>query len=87
MSLFVGDTVAVDGAGTAQPGTDGLVDVTLSEPDGTVTTWAGKTAATASTAAVFTPGLVKEPGNAGTTTYTRDSTGRVTQILAPTGRG
>lgn len=61
--------------------------VTLTDPDGTLTTFTAATAPTSTTAAVFAPGSVKEPGSASSTTYAYDSAGRVTRILAPVPAG
>lgn len=70
--------VSVHVAGT---GLDTLVTVT--DPDGTKTTFTAAIAPDPNTAGVFSPKSVTEPGQQGATTYTADAAGRVTRILAP----
>ena len=59
----------------------------FTDVDGTVTTFRVTTSPTATSAAVFAPERVQESGQAGATTYSYDSQGRVTQILAPAPTG
>ena len=66
-------------------GTDTVLEVT--DVDGTVTAFQVTTAPDAGVAAVFGPGSVREPGQIGTTTYSYDTAGRVTRILAPVPAG
>ncbi|QGN58737.1 RHS repeat-associated core domain-containing protein [Nostocoides sp. HKS02] len=73
-----GTTLTVAGTGTA-------TTLTLKQDDGTSTVFSAETSAqapTATTAGLFSPKAVTEPGSL-TTTYTRDGAGRVTRILAP----
>lgn len=60
---------------------------TLTDPDGTTTAYRAATAPTTTAAAVFAPGSVTESGSASSTTYSYDSAGRVTRILAPVPSG
>ncbi|WP_195849169.1 DNRLRE domain-containing protein [Arsenicicoccus cauae] len=59
---------------------------TLTEDDGTTTTFTATTAPATGAAGVFAPTSVTEPGS-GTTTYTRSAAGLVTRILAPVPAG
>ena len=61
--------------------------ITLTDQDGTVTTYTATTAPASGVAGVFAPATVAEPGAPGATTYTRDGTGRITRILAPVPTG
>lgn len=61
--------------------TTGGAQVKVTESDGTLTTYTPVKAATVSPMS-FAPASVAEPGAAGTTTYTRDSTGRTTRITS-----
>jgi RHS repeat-associated protein len=61
--------------------------ITLTDQDGTVTTFTATTAPTAGVAGVFAPATVAEPGAVGATSYTRDGAGRITRILAPVPTG
>ena len=81
--LSVKDTASiVSGVATAVEG--GGLDLLLRDVDGTVTTYLAQTAPAVGAAGTFTPGLVDEPGGVLSTTYSRDSAGRTTRILAPT---
>lgn len=66
----MGMTVTLTGAGTA-------AKLTLTEDDGVKTVWAHLGAGK------WVQEKVIEPGSSATTTFTRDSSGRVTKILAP----
>ncbi|MEP7368612.1 MAG: DNRLRE domain-containing protein [Dermatophilaceae bacterium] len=57
--------------------------MTLTDQDGTVTTYTATKAPATGIAGVFAPATVAEPGAVGATTYTRDAAGRITRILAP----
>lgn len=70
---FTEAKLAVAGTGTART-------LTLTEFDGTVTTW--KIATSADARYRWAPVSVAQPGGLGTSTYTTDTTGRVTRILA-----
>ncbi|MGV8973023.1 MAG: hypothetical protein ACOH10_11940 [Rhodoglobus sp.] len=62
----------------------GVTTLTLTDQDGTATTFTALAEpASATTPVSFAPDAVTEPGNVGKTTYTRDSAGRITRILAP----
>jgi hypothetical protein len=62
----------------------GVTTATLTDEDGTKTTFTALAEPTTKTTSVkFAPATVTEPGSVGATTYTRDATGRVTRILAP----
>ncbi|GAB3439138.1 hypothetical protein GCM10027517_12190 [Phycicoccus ginsengisoli] len=65
---------------TAAPGA--TMTMSLTEPDGTVTTWA-PTAYSTSANTVWKPVSVNEPGQVSSTTYGHDGTGRVIRIVAP----
>jgi RHS repeat-associated protein len=65
--------------GTPSPGAS--MQMTLTEPDGTVTTWA-PVAYSAAADTAWVPVSVNEPGQLGSTSFGHDSTGRVTRILA-----
>jgi large repetitive protein len=64
---------------TAAPGAS--MTMTLTEDDGTVTTWA-PVAYSATADTDWVPVSVNEPGQVGATTYGHDATGRVTRIVA-----
>ena len=64
---------------TAAPGA--TMTMTLTEEDGTVTTWA-PVAYSATADTDWVPVSVNEPGQVGSTTYGHDATGRVTRIVA-----
>ena len=75
-TLEAGVTMKWTGTGTSAV-------VSLTEEDGTVTTWK-PVAAPALTGTVWKPATIKEPGNAEATTFGHDpATGRVTRIVAP----
>jgi RHS repeat-associated protein len=57
--------------------------ITLTDDDGTVTTFTATTAPVLGKAGVFAPATVAEPGVVSATTYTRDVAGRIIRILAP----
>ncbi|MEP7370126.1 MAG: DNRLRE domain-containing protein, partial [Dermatophilaceae bacterium] len=62
----------------------GVSTLTLTEEDGTTTTFTALAEpASATTQIKFAPVAVAEPGSVGKTSYTRDTTGRVVRILAP----
>ncbi|WP_261575976.1 RHS repeat-associated core domain-containing protein [Frankia gtarii] len=78
-------------AGVADAAADGSILVkdsatkfTLTEIDGTRTIWYAKTVGSAT---VWVVDRVEELGSASTSTFTTDSTGRVTRILAPVPAG
>ena len=64
---------------TAVPGS--TMSMTLTEEDGTVTTWA-PVAYSATADTDWVPVSVNQPGQVGATTYGHDATGRVTRIVA-----
>ena len=93
-----GGTAAQDRAGTYEPADDDTADdnstlklagsgasavLTLTEDDGTVTTWTPLAAPAAGADTTWAPVSVAEPGAVGKTTYARDGAGRITRILAP----
>jgi RHS repeat-associated protein len=89
-SLATGDWVALDEdttlSGTVLTVTPaGAVKVT--EDDGTVTTYTAQSAPTTTTAGVFTVASIDEAGTEGATTYSYDTAGRVTRMLAPVPAG
>ncbi|MCE1179925.1 MAG: hypothetical protein LWW86_12985 [Micrococcales bacterium] len=57
--------------------------LTLTEEDGTATTWKPVAAPSTTSATVWKPATISEPGQAGATTFGHDTTGRVTRIVAP----
>lgn len=57
--------------------------LTLTEEDGTATTWKPVAAPSTSAPTVWKPATITEPGQAGATTFGHDTTGRVTRIVAP----
>ncbi|MCW2783466.1 MAG: hypothetical protein JWR35_3917 [Marmoricola sp.] len=71
-----GTKLTVSGSGTG-------AKITVTDGDGTVTTYTVQSAPTTSTAGTFTVDNIAQPGSAGTTTYTRDGSGRITRMLAP----
>ncbi len=79
------DTQAL-GARLERTGTGASAQLVLTEEDGTVTTWTPQTY-TASAAITWLPVSVAQAGAVGTTVFTRDATGRITRILAPTPDG
>lgn len=89
-SLATGTWLPVDAA-TAEAGVIASINpagdkLTLTDPDGTTTVFTAQTAPTASTAAVFHPQSVTQPGDASATTYTYNN-GLVTRIAAPVPKG
>jgi len=78
----VGDDTLLEGAKLALVGAGTAMTLTLTEDDGTITTWK-PVAFTAGTPTVWKPMGVSEPGQLGATSYSHDSAGRVTRILAP----
>ncbi|AKU18209.1 hypothetical protein VV02_24090 [Luteipulveratus mongoliensis] len=91
-----GDTRVAAKAGTYEPATQDTIDegmklvvsgtgtaarVVVTEEDGTATTYSPVTTP-ATGAWTWSPLQVAEPGAAGTTSYTRDTSGRITRILA-----
>ncbi len=89
-ALTTGDWVALDedtqqSATQLKVNTDGSIAVT--EDDSTVTTYEATTAPSTTTAGVYAISKINEAGTEGATTYSRDSSGRITRMLAPaTGR-
>ncbi|MBO9523636.1 MAG: DNRLRE domain-containing protein [Nocardioidaceae bacterium] len=75
-----GTTLSVTGTGTS-------TQVKVTEDDGTVTTYSVLTAPTTSAAGVFSIASIDEAGSEGATTYSRDSAGRITRMLAPVPAG
>jgi hypothetical protein len=81
----VDDDTELSGTTLTVAGSGASTTLTLTEDDGTKTVFSPSTATqapTATAAGLFSPSSVTEPGSL-TTTYTRDSAGRVTRILAP----
>jgi len=78
------DDTALDG--TTLAWNEQTKTFTLTEADGTTTTFTATKAPTTGAAGQFAPATVTEPGS-GTTTYTRNTTGLVTRILAPVPAG
>ncbi len=79
----VDDDARTSGVKLAVSGTGAATTVTLTEDDATVTTFTAATGAPdVAKAAVLTPTGVSVP-NAGATSYSYDTAGRVTRILAP----
>jgi RHS repeat-associated protein len=75
-TLEAGVTMKWTGTGTSAV-------VSLTQEDGTVTTWK-PVAAPALTGTVWKPATISEPGTVGATTFGHDlATGRVTRIVAP----
>jgi RHS repeat-associated protein len=73
-------------------GTGAGTTVAVTEDDGTITTYTVQTApaqptSTSPGAAVFKVGSIDEAGTEGATTYSYDTTGRVTRMLAPVPAG
>ncbi len=77
-TAFMEATLKVSGSTTNRT-------LTLTEIDGTVTTW--KILAGGDARFRWAPVSVAEPGGLGTTSYTTDTTGRVTRILASVADG
>ncbi|MEV8373735.1 RHS repeat-associated core domain-containing protein [Kribbella sp. NPDC056861] len=73
----------LDGSKLTVTGTATAPILSLTEDDGTVTTWTAAAAPTATTNTTFRPAGIAEPGIASKTTYSYDAAGRVTRILAP----
>lgn len=73
-------------AGLEVAGTGPDLRLTLTEPDGTRTTWS-PVGYTAGTPTQWGPVSVVEPAQAGATTFTRDGAGRVVRVLAPVPAG
>ncbi|WP_460786714.1 DNRLRE domain-containing protein [Nocardioides maradonensis] len=92
-NLTTGTWTAVDGLTQESgitatiTGTGASTVLTLTDLDGTQTTFTVTAAPTSSTDAVFQPTGVQEPGNAASTTYSYDASNRVTRILAPSATG
>jgi len=88
-NLTTGDWEPVDdetehlGVKATITGTGTSTVFAFTDPDGVRTTFKATTAPTSSTAAVFAPDAVQEPGVTGKVTYDHDAAGRVTRILAP----
>ena len=61
--------------------------ITLTDEDGSVTTYTATRAPAAGVAGLFAPATVTEPGAPGASTYTHDAAGRITRILAPVPAG
>jgi RHS repeat-associated protein len=78
----VGTDTQESGTKLAVSGTAPSLTLTLTEDDATVTSWK-PVAYVSGTTTTWKPDSVTEPGQAGTTSYTHDSSGRVTRILAP----
>ncbi|MBB6567700.1 RHS repeat-associated core domain-containing protein [Kribbella sandramycini] len=68
-------------------GTGANAVVSYIEDDGTITTWTSPTAPSAATDKTFRAEGISEPGVAGKTTFSYDSGGRPTRILAPAAPG
>ena len=80
-TLDSGINLTLSGTGT------GTV-LTLTEEDGTTTTWTPTAAPSLTTATVWKPTTITEPGQNSSTTFGHDaSTGRVTRIVAPLPEG
>lgn len=78
----VGDDTALAGMKLEVSGTSTAPVLSVTEDEGTKTTWK-PVSYTAGTTTVWKPDTVVEPGQVGTTTYGHDTAGRVTRILAP----
>jgi RHS repeat-associated protein len=74
-----GNTVEITGTGTG-------AKIIVTAPDNTVTVFT-PLAYTANVATQWAAASVTEPGTAGATSFTRDSQGRITRILAPAPEG
>ncbi|WP_369369843.1 DNRLRE domain-containing protein [Promicromonospora sp. Populi] len=79
----VDDDTAEAGARLTLTGSGTAARLTFTEEDGTVTQFAYTGTADSYGDRVWAPVSVTEPGSAGSTTFTRDSSNRVTRILAP----
>lgn len=92
-NLATGTWNAVDdetghlGAKASVSGTGTGTTFSFVDPDGVTTTFKATTAPSTTAAGVFAPSTVAEPGVASKVTYTHDSAGRVTRILAPIATG
>lgn len=92
-SLETGDWVALDedtelsGTVLNVSGTGASTVVEVTEDDGTLTRYTTQSAPTLTDAAVFTIDSVNEAGSEGATTYSHDSQGRVTRMVAPAPAG
>jgi RHS repeat-associated protein len=78
----VDEDTAVSGTTLKVSGSGATTELVLTEDDGTETRFAATTAPATAKPATFAPDSVTEPGSL-TTSYSRDSAGRVTRILAP----
>jgi hypothetical protein len=78
----VDDDTAEEGARLEKTGSGSASRIVLTEEDGTVTAF-GYVKTTADGERVWAPVSVTEPGEAGSTTFSRDGDGRITRILAP----
>ncbi|WP_202919271.1 DNRLRE domain-containing protein [Saccharothrix deserti] len=83
------EETALDAGKLTVSGTGAATTIAYTEDDGTVTTFATTSAGapTTSAAGKFRPTAITEPGVPGKTTYTYDTTGRVTRVLAPSAPG
>ncbi|GII34382.1 DNRLRE domain-containing protein [Planotetraspora mira] len=77
---FEGISDAADGSTLVANTLPSPASFTLSDPDGTTTTWT-------KTGSTWAVSKVVEPGADGTTAFTRDGNGRVTQMVAPAPNG
>jgi RHS repeat-associated protein len=76
-TLAAGTRLTITGSGTATV-------LTLTEQDGTTTTWEPTSAPSPATPTIWRPATISQPGQAGKTTFGHDpATGRVTRIVAP----
>lgn len=75
-----GTVLTVTGSGSS-------TSVAVTEDDGTVTTYTPQTAPSTTAAGVFTVSSIDEAGTEGATTYSRDSAGRITRMIAPVPAG
>jgi large repetitive protein len=92
-TLATGDWVALDedtelsGTVLRAPATGNGNTVTVTEDDGTVTTYTAQTPPAQGVSGVFTVASINEAGTEGATTYSRDPAGRITRMLAPVPAG
>lgn len=82
-----GDDTATSGIEFTVAGTGTGTTVTLTEEDGTTTTFKATTAPIADHPGVFAPAAVAEPGLTGTNQFVADTSGRITQIIATSAPG
>lgn len=75
-TAYANATLVLSGSGTA-------ATLTLTEEDGTTTTWAPRAAPAAGADTVWVPASVTEPGQPSATSFTRNADGLVTRVLAP----